>query len=166
MQRAGVAVTVCTENETLVKYGRTVAAIASLSMTACLFGTTAGSFAPAAGAPGVHVAGRTSEAALQGEMIWAKKTPFEGELLAVNETALVVLAERPQSGSRIWVLPYRLIEKADFDQMGGGTRIRDGVRPPADQREKLRLVSRFPAGVPPELLERLRSAYTSPLSTN
>ena len=131
--------------------GRAVGALVCLGLTSCLVGSTAGGFAPAVGPSGVHTTGLAAGAA------------FDGELLAAEDTALVILAEQLREGTRVWVVPYPSIQWADFDQIRSA-RIRKGVRPPPTQLERLRLVSRFPQGVSSEMLERLRRVYESPVT--
>ena len=74
----------------------------------------------------------------------------QGELLAVQDTALVVLAQ-----DTVTLVPYRVLTAGRFSQVGELTE----TPPPGDFAEKLRQVSRFPQGLTPEMLTRLLAAY-------
>lgn len=74
----------------------------------------------------------------------------QGELLAVQDTALVVLAQ-----DTVTLVPYRILTAGRFSQVGELTE----TPPPRDFAEKVRLVSRFPQGLTPEMLTRLLAAY-------
>jgi len=64
----------------------------------------------------------------------------QGELLAVQDTALVVLAR-----DTVTLVPYRALEAGEFSQVG---ELR--ATPPApDFARRLQLVSRFPQGLTP-----------------
>jgi len=75
-----------------------------------------------------------------------------GELLAVEDTALIVLSER----NKVVLVPFRKVKTGDFRDLG--PLLGDG-KPSQDTVERLRLVSRFPAGLTPELRGRLLAAY-------
>ena len=70
-----------------------------------------------------------------------------GELLAVRDTALVML-----QGYRVSVIPYSAISRARFDDagvyFGAGT-------PDLRVREELRAFSRYPADIPPAVMTAL-----------
>jgi len=75
-----------------------------------------------------------------------------GELLAVQDTAIVILTR----AQRATLVPFRVILDGDAELAGGITR---GGRVPAAHRlERLRLVSRFPQGLDPELQRALLTA--------
>src|SRR6184192_2685964 len=110
-----------------------------LATLGCHIGGRVDRFAPATRPEGVAVAlalrgGRTAQ----------------GELLAVQDTALVVLAQ-----DTVTLVPYGAVETGRFSQVG---ELR--ATPPApDFARRLRLVSRFPQGLTPDLLARLLAAH-------
>lgn len=119
----------------------------------CSYGLKARNFAPANSPRGVI--GRVSLAAEQfdAELIEARDTAL---LLLVNPTAAVssgVAGNAP----RLRVVPYAGIQSATFRQ----TRLvlGNGRAPGAATLRSLRLLSRFPQGVSPDLLETLLRAY-------
>ena len=74
----------------------------------------------------------------------------QGELLAVQDTALLVLAQ-----DTVTLVPYNAVVSGRFSEVGELTEI-----PPApDFATRVRLVSRFPQGLSPELLARLLAAH-------
>src|SRR6058998_950484 len=100
-----------------------------LTTLGCSIGGRVDRFAPAQQPDGVAVA-----LALRGG------GREQGELLAVQDTALVVLA-----ADTVTLVPYGAIEAAEFSQVGDL-----GKTPPApDFAKRLRLVSRFPQGLTP-----------------
>jgi hypothetical protein len=109
-----------------------------LATVACQVGGTVETFAPANRPAGVAV-----DLTLQG----GRKT--RGELLAVEDTALVVLAQ-----DSVTLVSYGAIFEWRFSQVDALLQ-----RPPApDLATKLRLLSRFPQGLTPALLARLLAA--------
>jgi hypothetical protein len=79
---------------------------------------------------------------------------FEAELLEVSDSALMVVT----SEGRILLLPYATIRKAEFAQLAS-LQIVDGKRPGRSQLERLRIFSRYPAGLQPEIVRALLIAY-------
>lgn len=78
--------------------------------------------------------------------------PIAGELLAVQDTAIVILTR----AQRATLVPFRVILDGDAELAGEITR---GGRTPGGHRlERLRLVSRFPQGFNPELQRALLTA--------
>ena len=72
----------------------------------------------------------------------------EGELLAVRDDGMVVLA-----APRVVRVPFEAVrEETVVEQV---VRLRPGTIPPAADRERLRLLSRFPQGIPPDYLATL-----------
>jgi hypothetical protein len=110
-----------------------------LAMLACQLGGRVDRFAPAKQPAGVTV------------KLWLRGGGTgRGELLAVQDTALVVLAQ-----DTVTLVPYSTLEAGQFSQVG---ELAD--TPPAkDFAARLRLVSRFPQGLTPEMLTRLLAAY-------
>lgn len=74
----------------------------------------------------------------------------EGELLVVQDTAFVILDQ-----DTVTLVPYRALKSGRFSQVGELT----DLPPSEDVKSKLRLVSRFPQGLSPDLLARLLAAY-------
>lgn len=109
-----------------------------LASVACQLGGKVDRFAPAKQSQGVAAE------------FWLRAGGTgKGELLAVQDTAFVVLDQ-----DTVTLLPYRVLHVARFSQVG------DFDLPPAtDVMRRLRLVSRFPQGLSPDLLARLLAAY-------
>lgn len=110
-----------------------------LAMLACQLGGRVDRFAPARQPQGVATT------------FWVQRgAPQQGELLAVQDTALVVLVH-----DTVTLVPYRVLKAGRFAHVGDLTEI-----PPAEGfAGRLRLISRFPQGLTPELLARLLAAY-------
>ena len=87
------------------------------------------------------------------QLVGRPKVQFSGELLAVRDSTLLLLRD---DDAHVVEVPIGAIRSASFRQHG--TLIDDGKIRRSD-REKLRLMSRFPGGVSPELETRLLSAY-------
>ena len=117
--------------------------VSALAACGCHFGTRTQTFGPARGPGGVAA-----------EIVTPAGSWVSGELLEVQDTALLVLSDQ-----RIVLVPYSLVRSAQFDQMNRNTMILGQVTPSVAVREELRLVSRFPQGVTPGLLEELLAAY-------
>ena len=110
-----------------------------LATLGCNVGGRVDRFAPAKRPAGVAVA-----LALRGGR------RAQGELLAVQDTALVVLAQ-----DTVTLVPYSAVVTGQFSQIGELL-----ATPPApDFATRLRLVSRFPQGLTPDLLARLLAAH-------
>lgn len=108
---------------------------------ACFAGPRARSFAPTQSARGI-----TADLRLD------RKTRIQGELLEVQDTALLVL----QGNARVILVPIGRIGWGSFAKRW---MVIDYGRMSAKERERLRLVSRFPGGLTAELRARLLSAY-------
>lgn len=110
-----------------------------LATLACHLGGRVDGFAPATQPAGVAVT------------LWLRGGAMgQGELLAVQDTALVVLAQ-----DTVTLVPYRVLAAGRFSQVGELTETPLTM----DFAGKLRLVSRFPQGLTPEMLTRLLAAY-------
>lgn len=109
---------------------------ALLLLAACSVGTTGRSYAPAKGP-----AGATVTLDLTG------KRTVSGELLAVEETTLLVLQQRQLIRVGVPLIESGKAPKVSFTGWTDAT------------RERLRLISRYPQGVSPELEARLVEAY-------
>jgi len=78
---------------------------------------------------------------------------FSGELIEMRDSGVVILAEKT-----FRLIPYGAIVASRFEGMKGSDKISDRRPPKAEVREHLRLVSRFPQGLTPQLLRRLLDA--------
>jgi hypothetical protein len=107
-------------------------------LNACSVGTTGRNYAPAKGPEGVTVSLQ-----LTGKRI------MTGELLTVEQGSLLVLADRKLIRVALPAIQVGRASKVSFT----GATLRD------EGRERLRLISRFPAGVSPDLEGRLLEAY-------
>lgn len=121
-------------------------------VTAGCVGTHAGSLRPANEPAGVFVT--LAVTSRTGERHW-KNDRVSGELLAVQDTAFLLLVDQ-----RLTLVPYGATT-------GGSARQQrsfflKGRAPDRGLRERLRLLSRYPQGVSPELLARLLAAYGQP----
>ncbi len=117
-------------------------ALVFLGITGCNVGPRVADFQPAQGPAGARVT-----------LDVGPSMTVTGELLAVEDTALIVLT----SGQGVFVVPYTAIREGRVSQRGA-TIFRG--RAPADRtRQRLRLVSRFPQGISPELMEALLAAH-------
>ncbi len=81
-----------------------------------------------------------------------EKTRVRGELLEVQDTALIVLTD----SARVVSVPLRVIQAGTFDKLG--TLIIEGLELQSAVT-KLRSFSRFPAGLTPALRTRLLAVY-------
>jgi hypothetical protein len=111
------------------------------TLQACLrhYGTNVDSFPPAYSPKGVI-----------GEVV-TSNTNYKGEVIEVRDTGIVILA----AGTFRFV-PYSAIISSHFNGIGGP--ISSKKVPSSQSRERLRLVSRFPQGLTPEILQKLLSA--------
>lgn len=117
-----------------------VAAAALLAAGGCMIGPSAKTFGPAFGPTGAET------------FIERERAPaIVGELLAVDDTALVIL-----SGG-VTIVPYRAIHVARVAQMG--TQVTDGETPPPHRRRRLAWAARYPQGISAELMSALLAAY-------
>jgi hypothetical protein len=112
--------------------------IALILLAGCAVGSKAKNYAPAQGP-----AGATVELELVG------KPALTGELLAVADSSLLV-----QSDGRLHRVRWSLIASGKAPKVSF-----TGPTPEAEVRERLRLISRYPQGVSPELQSRLLQAY-------
>lgn len=77
-----------------------------------------------------------------------------GELLAVTDSALVVL-----EGRRMVTVPFVEIRDARSSELGREYRFSGQKRPNAESMARLRRVSHFPKGITPEIQARLVTLY-------
>ena len=108
----------------------------------CMMGPTHRNFAPATGARGIGADLRVT---------WGPKGRLQGELLEVQDSALMIL-----SADRLVLVPITEIRVGRFTRRG--TLIAEGQ---AHRRtlDELKRLSRFPAGLSPEVKARLLAAY-------
>jgi hypothetical protein len=111
---------------------------ALILLTACSVGTTGKNYAPAKGPAGAIVT-----------LDLSGQRTMTGELLAIDQRSLLVLEGREVV--RV-ALPLVLVGKAPKLSFVG-TKLDDATR------ERLRLISRYPQGVSPDLEARLLAAY-------
>ena len=108
-----------------------------LVIAACTVGTHARNYGPARGPAGAMV-----------NLRMVDKSRSTGELLAVEDSALLVLRD-----SQLVRVPLSQVRSGSAPKVSFDGRLR------GDRRERLRLISRYPQGVSPELEQRLRQAY-------
>jgi hypothetical protein len=97
--------------------------------------------------PALDPAGRLVQVNLNQRLI-------DGELLAVNDTGLLLLQQR-----QVILVKYSVISNSSFEDLPPSVAVRNREPPSAPVREQLRLASRFPQGVTPERLQVLLLAY-------
>jgi hypothetical protein len=119
----------------------TLVILACLS-AGCSLGMTARKYRPAQSPKGVMVRVDTS----QGQ--------FSGELIEVRDAGIVVLADQ-----KLRLLPYTAILSSEVDQTASRYSISKRTVPKPDVQAHLRLLSRFPQGLTPELMRQLLDAY-------
>jgi len=118
-----------------------IAAVATITLVACSLGTRAREYEPAQHPAGVQVT-----------IVTTLPQPLHGELLAVDDTSVTIV-----SASRLWLVPFAVTRHIDVRR---GSQIEVGRRAPGERdREGLRLRSRFPQGMDPELRARVLAAY-------
>ena len=113
--------------------------VAVLGFSACMVGPSTRTFTPAKGPHGVE-----ADLHLKGARV-------RGELLEVQDTALLVLR-----ADRVVLVPLRMIAAGQFRNRG--SLVWNG-RASRDALPRLRLLSRFPAGLTPEVRARLLGVY-------
>jgi hypothetical protein len=127
-----------------------VVPVVLLALTACHVGPSTKNFAPAIGPNG----------------IWAdlhlKGVRVEGELLEVQDSGLLVLRKkrvpaRQRQTLVVTLVPLEAIRRGRFDRYG--TLIEDGTPVAKGALQRLRLVSRFPKGLTPELRAALLTVH-------
>jgi len=117
-----------------------IAVTSALLCAACYHGPSISEFGPVQGPHGID-----ADLRLQ-------KTRVRGELLEVQDTALIVLTD----SNKVVSVPLRGIRAGAFDKLG--VMMGEGMEP-QPSLAKLRPFSRFPAGLTPELRARLLAAY-------
>jgi hypothetical protein len=110
-------------------------------LSSCRYGVTVESFPPARTPRGVMT------------KITSDRGEFSAELIEVRDTGVVILVE-----TRFRLLPYSMIASSRAEGLNGDYAFGGRSSPTAETRERLRLVSRFPQGLTPELLQKLLEA--------
>jgi hypothetical protein len=123
-----------------------VTGLLTLAMLACLsngcsLGMTARKYRPAQDPKGVIVRVDTTSGRLL------------GELIEVRDAGIVVLADQ-----KLRLLPYTVILSSEVDQTASHYSISKRTVPKPDVQAHLRLLSRFPQGLTPELMRQLLGA--------
>jgi hypothetical protein len=115
-----------------------LAPIAAILLCACVIHAGPGpeSYPPAHSAAGVTAS------------LVSATTRIEGELLEARDTALVILAH-----DQVALVPFSTIDSGSFAH----SRVAVGHRrkPVWEDFESIRLLSRYPQGIPPEALRRI-----------
>lgn len=109
---------------------------------ACHIGMSADKYRPASQPAGVRITMNTA----QGHAA--------GELLTVRDTGIIVLID-----GKVHMVPYTAIQSSEIDQTSSNYAITNRSAPGADAQAHLKLISRFPQGLTPELLQQLLQAY-------
>lgn len=93
--------------------------------------------------------------------IKSKRVEHSGELLEVGDDALVLLSQKnAQNASRIVLIPWRKIHRASTSELPGiAVRTSQGASRRQASTEELRIVSRFPQGLSPQLMSQLLARY-------
>lgn len=115
-----------------------LASLLGFACAACVVGQHLDTFEPATTAGGGTVTVKTK----------MKTSGYTGELVAVEDSALLLVRN-----DTLMRVPSRLIRSVDAPY-GGGSGELDMYK-----RERLRLISRYPKGVTPDLERRLLEAY-------
>lgn len=128
--------------------GRRLAVLLATVVTgACMFGRTAATYPPARTPSGLQTTVYTTRSALT------------GELLAATDTSLIIVSEpgAPCPVRCVVLVPYAAILLAEFPSLRSANF--DPPGPRAHDMRNLRLHSRYPQGISPELMARLLEAY-------
>ncbi len=88
--------------------------------------------------------------------VTTEQRTFPGELIEVRDNGLVILS-RPDG--KLLFVPYAATRASTIEQTDQRYEIKNGRQPPPDVHEHLRLISRFPQGLTPELLQQLLAMY-------
>ena len=116
----------------------------ALAATACSIGPKVKNFAP------IHDPAGITASVARG------RTTFTAELLAVTDTALLLLNTPSE---QVLLVPYGATTEVSFPNLPASYSLQGGRSPVGHVRDQLRLWSRFPAGVSATLLQQLLSAY-------
>ena len=122
--------------------GLLILAVFSFLANGCSFGMTALKYPPAQGPTGVIMRVKTAQGQLS------------GELIEVRDSGIVVLADR-----KLRLLPYTVILSSEVDRTPSRYAISHQTVPKPNVQAHLRLLSRFPQGLSPELMQQLLEAF-------
>ena len=118
----------------------TFAVVCCATLTSgCAYGMTAEKLTPAYEAAGVTV------------RIITPRRQLSGELIDLRDDGLLIISDKV-----VRLVPYSSIASAQFDQTKDKI---EGHPPSGKRRERLRLLSRYPQGVGPDLLRDLLRAF-------
>ncbi len=117
----------------------TVVMLACLN-NGCMVGMTARKYRPAQSPQGVTMRVDTAQGT------------FSGELIEVRDAGIVVLADQ-----KLRLLPYSIVLSSKLDQTDSRYEISNRTVPKPDVQAHLRLLSRFPQGLTPALMQQLLS---------
>lgn len=127
-----------------------------LIVAGCQVGSTGHDLAPARTGRGITIQLTTTS-----DLTSASLRKHPAEVLDVQTDSLLLrsllLRSRRMSQQKIFRIAYSAIEEAGFDDLSQLNFGSNG--PSSNQRERLRLLSRFPQGVDEDLLRRLLNAY-------
>jgi hypothetical protein len=119
----------------------TLAVVCCVTLTGgCAYGMTAEKLTSAHEPAGVTV------------RISTDRRPLSGELIELRDDGLLLVSDKI-----VRLVPYSSIASAEFNQTKD--KIEGHQQPARDRRERLRLLSRYPQGVGPDLLRELLRAY-------
>jgi len=119
----------------------TLVILACLS-NGCSFGPTARTYRPAQTPKGVNMRVETAQGKLS------------GELIEVRDAGIILLVDQ-----KLRLLPYTAILSSVVDQTSSHYSIAKQTVPKPEVQAYLRLLSRFPQGLTPELMRQLLDAY-------
>lgn len=131
---------------------QTLLVLAVVGLAGCRTGMSVDRFEPASSPNGVTAHLTTADGELAGELI---EMQASGLLIL---TAVGTQAGAPPQKAVLRLVPFSAVRTSTFRQLGGVS-LRDGRAPTPSVRERLRLVSRFPHGLSPELLKQLLARY-------
>jgi hypothetical protein len=120
------------------RYRHMLCTLVTLTMAVgCYTGPSAGHFRPAVSGHGVDT------------HLHVGRKRIDGELLELRDSAYVVV-----NGDGISLVPFAIVDAASFDGLGSYS----GGAPGAEWAQRLRLVSRFPQGMPDRAIAMLLGA--------
>jgi hypothetical protein len=126
------------------------------SATSCAYGMTDEKFIPARTPHGIETIIRTPSIELRGELIELQDSGIVILSLGIKSASQGKQMEKQERVLRL--VPYASIRHSAFSQLSRPYAISGGRAPTGKVRERLRLVSRFPYGISPEVLTQLLHA--------
>lgn len=115
-----------------------IAIVALGCLAGCATGPSASGFTPAISGHGV-----------ESRLYIGRRQEVRGELVELRDTAYVVIND-----DGLLLVPFSIVDGATFSDIGGY----NGGAPGGEWRERLRLVSRFPHGIPDPAFAALLSS--------